>query len=88
MNNDNNIDRITAIKSELQQLESRRQVLLSELRELTSQDTELEISATFLGKKAFDKEPETPEEKIQLFLKLFCCRSNVYPRYWENKKSG
>lgn len=80
--------RITAIKSELQQLESRSQSLLSELRELTPQDTEAEISATFLGEKAFDKEPETPKEKIQLFLKLFCCRSDVFPRYWENKKSG
>jgi hypothetical protein len=80
--------RITAIKSELQQLESRRQILLSELRELTSSDGEAEISTTFLGDRAFHKEPETPEEKIQLFLKLFCCRSDVFPRYWENKKSG
>ena len=83
-----NEDKITAIKSELQQIESRRQVLLSELRELTSQDPETEISATYLGVKAFDKEPETPEEKIQLFLKLFRCRSDVFPRYWENNRSG
>jgi hypothetical protein len=83
-----NQHRITTIKSELQQLESRKQVLLLELSKLSSPNTEAEISSTFLGEKAFDKEPETPEEKIQLFLKLFCCRSNAYPRYWENKKSG
>lgn len=76
----NNTDRITTIKSELQQLESRRQVLLSELRKLMSKDSEAEISTTFLGEKAFDKEPETPEEKIWLFLKLFRCRSTVFPR--------
>lgn len=76
-----NEHRITAIKSELQQIESRREVLLSELKELTSQDAEAEISATFLGEKAFDKAPETPEEKIQLFLRLFRCRSDVFPRY-------
>ena len=80
--------RILAIKSELQQLESRRQILLSELTELTSSDGEAEISTTFLGDRAFHKVPETPEEKIQLFLKLFCCRSDVFPRFWENQKSG
>jgi hypothetical protein len=86
--NNNKADRITTIKSELQQLESRRQSLLSELRELTSSGGAAEISTTFLGDRAFHKEPETPEEKIQLFLKLFLCRSDVFPHYWENKKSG
>src|SRR6056297_780738 len=84
----NKADRLTTIKSELQQLESRRQALLSELRELMLSDGAAVISTTFLGDRVFQKEPETPEEKIQLFLKLFCCRSDVYPRYWENKKSG
>lgn len=84
----NKADRLIAIKSELQQLESRRQSLLSELRELMSSDREAEISTTFLGDRAFDEEPETPEEKIQLFLKLFRCRSDVFPRYWENNRSG
>lgn len=61
----NNTDRITAVKSELQQIESRRQILLADLRELTSQDTGAEISATFLEEKAFVKEPETPEKGKQ-----------------------
>ena len=69
--NNNNEHRITAIKSELKHLEARRQILLSELKELTSPDVKAEISTTFLGEKAFDKEPETPDEKIQLLQLLY-----------------
>lgn len=32
--------------------------------------------------------PETPDEKIALFLSLFRCRADVYPKRWENQKSG
>jgi hypothetical protein len=69
--NNNNEHRITAIKSELKHLEARRQILLSELKELTSPDVKAEISTTFLGEKAFDKDPETPDEKIQLLQLLY-----------------
>lgn len=86
--NNNDSDRITEIKSELLQLESRRQLLLSELKELSTQDTETETPEDFIGTTAFYKEPETPEEKIRLLLTLFRCRKDVFPRYWENKKSG
>lgn len=62
-----NEHRIAAIKSELQQLESRRQSLLSELRELMSSDGETEISTTFLRDRAFDKEPETLKKRYSYF---------------------
>jgi superfamily II DNA or RNA helicase len=84
----NNRDRVIEIKAELLQLESRRQILLSELNELSTQDNKDEKQVNFLGKKAFRKEPETPEEKIELFLTLFCARRDVFPSYWENKKTG
>ncbi len=32
--------------------------------------------------------PLTPDEKIALFLSLFACRTDVYPRRWENPKTG
>lgn len=35
-----------------------------------------------------DKIPQSPQEKIQLFLRLFRCRENVYPKLWENLKQN
>ncbi|MDD2716861.1 MAG: DEAD/DEAH box helicase family protein [Candidatus Wallbacteria bacterium] len=46
------------------------------------------ILPTILGKPASDKVPETPDEKIALFLKLFRCREDIYPKYWENQSKG
>ncbi len=30
----------------------------------------------------------SPDEKIAIFLSLFRCREDVYPRLWENVKTG
>jgi hypothetical protein len=38
------------------------------------------------GLPVTDKIPQSPQEKIQLFLRLFRCRENVYPKLWENLK--
>ena len=78
--------RIKEIQAELRQLEFRRQSLLSELKIISGPDTE--ETASFLGEQAFHKVPETPEEKMQLFIQLFSCRRDVFPHYWENKRSG
>ncbi|TFG59284.1 MAG: hypothetical protein E4H36_14120 [Spirochaetales bacterium] len=32
--------------------------------------------------------PETNDEKIELFLELFGCRTDVFPKLWENKNKG
>jgi hypothetical protein len=32
--------------------------------------------------------PETPEEKVALFLNFFGTRRSVYPKYWANTKTG
>jgi len=45
-------------------------------------------ASNFIGEKAFHKVPATPEEKIKLFIKLFSCRADVFPRYWENNHTG
>ena len=83
---DKNKDRTREIQAELRQLEYRRRSLLSELKTIAKVDTE--ETTGFLGEQAFHKVPETPEEKIQLFLQLFRCRRDVFPRYWENERSG
>ena len=30
----------------------------------------------------------TPEERIALFMRLFRCRDDVFPKMWENQKKG
>lgn len=32
--------------------------------------------------------PSTAEARIELFARLFRCREDVYPKYWENSRSG
>ncbi len=57
-------DRIKEIEAELRDLESRRQALLAEMREIRNERNSLELP---LGKGT----PGTNEEKIDLFLSLF-----------------
>lgn len=80
-------DRIREITVELEELEQRKQILLSELKAI-SRERRAEQPEQFLGKQVARKVPETPEEKIELFITLFCCRRDLYPHYWENKRSG
>lgn len=56
--------------------------LHEELRQLSSEPL------VTIGFPADHRTPETPDEKIALFLKLFACRRSVYPKLWENKSKG
>ncbi len=79
-------ERILEIKQQLQTLDSQKQKLLTELKTLESINQANQ--SLYLGTKAFFKNPESPGEKIELFLKLFRCRKDIFPRYWENQRSG
>ena len=92
-----NRDRIDEIKNELQRLESRKQSLLSELRELSEKNAHINATTYplgeqerthFSGEQADHKVPETPEEKIELFIRLFSSREDVFPHYWKNTRTG
>lgn len=76
--------RIDYIRQRLLEIEKEKTVLEKELSELIS----LKSISGFTGTPAFTEPPVTPEQKIELFLKLFRCREDVYPRRWENKKTG
>jgi superfamily II DNA or RNA helicase len=41
-----------------------------------------------LGRPAVAQVPATAEEKVALFLSLFRCREDVFPRLWENPRKG
>ena len=74
-------DRIKEIEAELHDLESRRQELLAEMREIRSEENSPELP---LGRGT----PGTNEEKIDLFLSLFGARRSVYPKLWINLRKG
>ncbi len=72
------MNRIHQIDTELRALEARREELVRERERL-------------LAEEKRDREtvaPLSPSEKIALFLSHFRCRGDVYPRLWENPKSG
>lgn len=74
-------NRITEIEQELRRIETRRHELLSELQKIKQEleTPKLPLSSTV---------PRTGDEKIVLFLSLFGARRSVYPRLWENPKTG
>jgi superfamily II DNA or RNA helicase len=91
--------RLAALAAELRELEDRRSRLLAEQAELLRRDSAR--LALFTPSAALPGTPSpgsasptsaasrfTPYQKIALFLRLFACRTDVYPRRWENTKTG
>jgi superfamily II DNA or RNA helicase len=76
--------RIEEIERELQSLSQRRKELLAELKTLQGTQSAEKI----YGLPLENADPSSPEGKVAIFLSLFRCREDVYPRYWENQKSG
>ena len=72
--------RLDQIEVELRELESRREALTLEREHL--------IANTIIPFPVDSGTPLTPSQKIALFLSLFRCREDVYPRLWENAKDG
>lgn len=70
--------RLLEIDEELRALDARRNELIRE-RELLSEDE---------PRDTVRRAPLSPEDKVALFLTLFRCRQDVYPKLWENPKDG
>ena len=77
-----------SIRKRLEELEREKKKLLSELPVLQTQRDFGEINHPPIGERISSETPKTPDEKIDLFLKLFACRTDVFPKFWENKKTG
>ena len=83
---------------ELQQLEEKLSALDAERAKLILEINNLRNASIskpsqkkippFLGRPALSQPPADPAAKIQLFLKLFRCRQDVFPKRWENSKTG
>jgi superfamily II DNA or RNA helicase len=78
------ISRTDQIKARLATIEQERHSLLQELESLST----LRTSTGFLGVSASEKPVTTQEERITLFMRLFRCRDDIFPKMWENQKKG
>jgi len=68
------------IEAELRELEIRRDALMLERARMFAENIVAFPRPTH--------DTPTPSEKIALFLSMFRCREDVYPRLWENAKDG
>lgn len=71
--------RIAQIEAELREVAEKRKRLLSELKTLNRPR-----GVPKYGCKS-NLPYATADDRVKLFLTLFRCRENLYPRYWENK---
>ena len=71
--------------------------LRAKLAEVCSQASKLEEEIARLEKRGqmelpsapvVQKTPQSPAEKVALFLDLFGTRRSVFPKRWENAKTG
>ena len=78
-------DKIEALLRRIEELEAEKAAKEQELRQLQSEPASL-----FEGdpRTCEGATPMSPAEKIELFLRLFGARRDVYPRYWENRILG
>jgi hypothetical protein len=79
-------DRIKTIEDRLRQIDAERKALADELISIRSQS--ISQARPFLGLPVHDMPPETPDEKVELFISLFRCRETVYPKLWLNQKQN
>jgi hypothetical protein len=80
-------DKIRTIENRLTSLDQERTKLLTVLKNLRSQ-RDSQKAVTLLGRPSLMKAPESNEEKAELFLSLFRGRESIYPKRWENNKTG
>lgn len=76
--------RIDDIRRRVKALEQERLSLLQELESLFT----TRASPDLLGVPVSDKPVTTQEERIALFMRLFRCREDIFPKMWENQKKG
>lgn len=78
-------DEVRRIRVRLTSLETERRTLKARLSVIEKQDRNESSGASF-STKVTGTSP--PNEKIALFRSLFRGRENVYPRRWENARTG
>ena len=76
--------RITALEQKIQAIDAEREALLQELTKLKQQQQSL--AQPIVG--AIVTQHSSIKDKVNLFRDLFKGRDDVYPKRWENSKTG
>ena len=84
----NRNQRISEIEARLSELEGERKRLVVELTTLQSSTRSPDELPALKGLPALPSPPQTPDEKVDLFLSLFRARESVFPKLWENPSKG
>ncbi len=79
-------EKISEIKRRLQKLEEEKKHLLRQLSKF--QEKIPDNLPPLLGHPVKKRSPVSPSEKVNLFLALFQCRADVYPKLWINLAKG
>lgn len=74
----------SVLEQRLRELDQERSELLESLKEAKRAER-YAGKRLELGQREY---PETAEERIALFERLFVARKDVYPRFWQNEKTG
>lgn len=81
--------KIRDLEQRLSALETERAQVIKTINELKSEyRAQAAAARSLLGNPAQIEAPQSPQEKIDLFLKLFRAREDVFPKRWENTKTG
>ena len=81
----NRNQRIREIEARLAELENERKRLILELTTAQSSARAPDELPPLLGLPAAPIPPQSPDDKVDLYLKLFRARESVFPKRWENK---
>jgi hypothetical protein len=76
-------EKIKALESRFQELEEGKSILQGELK-----NAYVELRKTSNNQNTDCKRHFSPEEKVKIFMNLFCGRADVFPKRWDNSKTG
>jgi hypothetical protein len=83
-----NEERANEIRARLAVLEKEKQTLLKEFNALCQNPDIHSTHSTPCGSFASETPLTSSEQRLELFQKLFCCRTDVFPKFWQNSKTG
>lgn len=78
------MSRRNEIEQRIEELDLEKEKLLQELA-ILPRDTPSPSNTHYLGSLATTRPIITPEERIAHFTRLFKCREDVFPKFWENR---
>lgn len=80
--------KISEIEAQIFALDAERVRLIRDLSSLREEYRAQKVSQRpLLGRSSWTGQPQSTQEKINLFLSLFRTREDVYPKRWENPKT-